>query len=79
MKTDQGFEWIYWKLSYRRKFIRTLWAIPLALLISVIICYRYDSLFIKVALISFLFIIVAIQLMYNYKHHKKEVVKTDNL
>jgi len=29
--TDQGFEFAYWKLSYRRKFIRTLWMSPLIL------------------------------------------------
>ena len=29
-KVDKGFELIYWKLSYRRKFIRTLWLIPWA-------------------------------------------------
>ena len=27
-KVDKGFELVYWKLSYRRKFIRTLWTIP---------------------------------------------------
>ena len=27
-KVDKGFELVYWKLSYRRKFIRTLWMIP---------------------------------------------------
>lgn len=26
-KVDKGFELIYWKLSYRRKFIRTLWLV----------------------------------------------------
>ena len=27
-KVDKGIELCYWKLSYRRKFIRTLWIIP---------------------------------------------------
>lgn len=27
-KVDKGFELVYWELSYRRKFIRTLWMIP---------------------------------------------------
>ena len=30
-KVDKGFELVYWKLSYRRKFIRTLWMIPWAI------------------------------------------------
>lgn len=28
-KVDEGFEWIYFNLSYRRKFIRTLWVLGL--------------------------------------------------
>ena len=31
-KIDKGFELDYWKLSYRRKFIRTLWLIPLGII-----------------------------------------------
>lgn len=29
-KVDKGFQLIYWKLSYRRKFLRTLWWTPLS-------------------------------------------------
>jgi hypothetical protein len=32
-KTDKGFELSYWKLSYRRKFVRTLWGAPAVLLL----------------------------------------------
>ena len=32
-KIDKGFSFSYWRLSYRRKFIRTLWFIPLAVLV----------------------------------------------
>ncbi|GAA0741604.1 hypothetical protein [Clostridium oceanicum] len=28
-KVDKGFEILYWRLSNRRKFIRTLWFIPI--------------------------------------------------
>ncbi len=31
-KIDTGIELCYWKLSYRRKFIRTLWMIPLSII-----------------------------------------------
>ena len=31
-KVDKGFEINYWKLSYRRKFIRTLWVSPIVIL-----------------------------------------------
>lgn len=36
-KVDKGFELIYTNLSYRRKFIRTLWMAPLFLLCWVLI------------------------------------------
>ena len=32
-KVDKGIMVCYWKLSYRRKFIRTLWMIPIAIVI----------------------------------------------
>ena len=28
-KVDKGIQFCYWKLSYRRKLIRTIWMIPL--------------------------------------------------
>lgn len=31
-KIDKGFELIYWKLTYRRKLIRTLWMVPFVFL-----------------------------------------------
>ena len=41
-KVDKGIELCYWKLSYRRKFIRTLWMIPIAI---VIIFYFHTKIF----------------------------------
>lgn len=31
-KVDKGFEFLYVKLSWRRKFIRTLWMLPISIL-----------------------------------------------
>ena len=36
-KVDKGIELCYWKLSYRRKLIRTLWMIPIA--IFIVLCF----------------------------------------
>ncbi len=38
-KVDKGFELLYENLSYRRKFIRTLWLIPLGIVVGIIITY----------------------------------------
>lgn len=72
MRIDKGYEWNYWKLSYRRRFIRTLWLIPIVLLASLFICYNTKSIFIKVVIISILVIMGAIQLIYNNRKYQKE-------
>jgi hypothetical protein len=33
---DEGFEFVYLRLSYRRKFIRTLWTFPFMFLVFVL-------------------------------------------
>lgn len=77
MKIDKGLVWSYWKISYRRKFIRTLWMIPFLVLAIVIISYSHKyTTFIKAFLILILLIIEAIQLIYNYRHYQKEKNKT---
>ncbi|MFA6033487.1 MAG: hypothetical protein WC889_11365 [Myxococcota bacterium] len=36
---DKGFCFSYWRLSYRRKFLRTLWTIPWALGMVVLLVF----------------------------------------
>jgi len=78
MEKDKGFELFYNKLSYRRKFIRTIWLIPLGIVVGSIITYIN----IIVSLFYWLlFIVTGIkQLKYNYVMWKKEIEqpKTDN-
>ncbi|MEJ8555147.1 hypothetical protein [Tepidibacter sp. Z1-5] len=62
-KVDEGFELFYWNLSYRRKFIRTLWCSPVLLLL-VPICPN--------KVIVFCCILFVIQAIYNYKKWKSE-------
>ena len=66
-KVDKGFELVYWKLSYRRKFIRTLWMIFIQIVGR---NYKYTIL----AGIIYL-VILPIQAIYNYKKWMKEEMK----
>lgn len=72
-KVDKGFELLYDNLSYRRKLIRTLWLIPVGIVVGIVITY----ISIIVSIIYWLwFIIVGIkQLKYNYIMWKKETKK----
>ena len=72
-KTDRGIELRYWKLSYRRKFIRTLWLIPVSVIIIIGI-YKEAQSYVFTGIIGVvLFIAVFIQAVYNYKKWKKEI------
>ena len=71
-KEDKGSVFFYYKLSYRRKFIRTLWTFPVVV-ISLVVIYIFAGLNSNETLIisiSFL-IIFLIQLFYNYLKWKK--------
>ena len=71
-KKDKGAVFFYYKLSYRRKFIRTLWTFPVVV-ISLVVIYIFAGLKSNENLIisiSFL-IIFLIQLFYNYLKWKK--------
>lgn len=75
-KTDKGSEMIYWKLSRRRKFIRTLWMIPISIAILVftfIYGYsRYGSFTLAIILAILMLILLPTQVIYTYKQWKKE-------
>lgn len=72
-KVDKGFELLYDNLSYRRKFIRTLWLIPIGIAVGIVITY----ISIIISLFYWLiFIINAVkQLKDNYTMWKKETNK----
>ena len=71
-KVDKGFELFYWKLSYRRKFIRTLFFIPCFILIMIICQILLKNIFFTVVYSLFLVISLIIQLTYNYKKWEEE-------
>lgn len=73
-KVDKGFELFYDKLSYRRKFIRTLWMIPIGIFVGIIIAYIGIGFVTAVYWIWFLMVGWK-QLKYNYKMQKQEMIR----
>jgi hypothetical protein len=71
-KVDKGFQLIYWKLSYRRKFIRTLWTIPIFVISIGIIIFLGNGIFMSRVMPLILIILFIIQLIYNYIKWKKD-------
>ena len=71
-KVDTGFAFIYYKLSYRRKIIRSFWSIlifiPALIIIYLTPVWNFQFRLIIIALLFFLFIL---QLAYNYFMWKK--------
>lgn len=76
-KVDKGFEFVYYKLSYRRKFIRTIVSLPflagcLGILYYLNLSIQYWSQRTYFIILTIFIIAYAIQLVYNYKMWKKE-------
>ena len=71
-KVDKGFQLIYWKLSYRRKFIRTLWSIPILVISIGIIIFLGNGIFMSIVMPLILIILFIIQLIYNYIKWEKD-------
>ena len=71
-KKDKGFVFCYWKLSYRRKFFRTLWMLPLLVVVLIINHNVYSSIFLKCTIASVLLLSFMIQAIYTYKKWKAE-------
>jgi len=73
-KVDKGYEFNYSKLTYRRKFIRNLWSIPI-FLFAIIFGWRYGSNFIINMINTILLpIIFIVQLTYTYLKWQKEIL-----
>lgn len=71
-KYIKGFELIYFNLSYRRKFIRTLWTTSFVILILVFNWFLDIPSFLKVPVIAICIVVDLIQLSWNYYKMKKE-------
>ena len=74
-KVDKGIAFCYWKLSYRRKFIRTLWMIPIAIVIIFYFHTTFQSILQTCLVATLLAIMLLIQAIYNYRKWKNETCK----
>ena len=68
-KVDKDFELCYWKLSYRRKFIRTLWVLAIVILMSPFLISKD-----RTATATVLIILTLVQLIYNYLKWQKDKI-----
>ena len=67
---DGGFN--YWKLNYRKKFIRTLWMIPVAIFLSIQLFVMDIQSNISVFILVLLIVPLIVQLLYTYIKWKSE-------
>jgi len=71
-KVDTGFELVYFKLSYRRKMIRTLWSFPIIIILLIVPYMTFDlNFYWKLMITVLLLVLNFIQLAYNYYQWKK--------
>ncbi len=71
-KVDKGIELCYWKLSYRRKFIRTLWMFPIAGILVICFHKTFQSKIWICVVTTIILIMLLIQSIYNYKKWKMD-------
>lgn len=71
-KVDKGIMVCYWKLSYRRKFIRTLWMIPIEFVVLICFHNTFQSNLWTGLVATAMAILLLIQAVYNYKKWKNE-------
>ena len=72
---DKGFEINYYNLSYRRKFIRTLWMIPFMILTICLMVWMGAPLFITIPVAVIFAVTGFIQAFHNYKKWQEETDK----
>ena len=66
-KIDQGFVFFFWKLSSRRKFIRTLWLLPLFFTALILVQITFDDPLFTAVIGSEILLVFIVQLAYYVK------------
>ena len=69
---DQGFVFFFWKLSSRRKFIRTLWLLPLFLTALILVQITFEDHLFTAVIGSEILLIFIVQLAYYYVKWKSD-------
>lgn len=77
-KVDKGIGFCYWKLSYRRKLIRTLWMVPVLIIINIAFYKEFPAYSYARIIGVILFLPVFIQAAYNYKKWKDEIAQEED-
>jgi choline-glycine betaine transporter len=73
LKNGRNSGFIYWKLNYRKKFIRTLWHIPISIIaIIVLLTSEIPELEKKIWILALLISLPA-QLVYTYFKRRNEI------
>lgn len=71
-KVDKGFAFNYYKLSYRRKFIRSLIMLPISIIVISVIYFITDwNLLVNLILGVILLVLFVGQMIYNYYMWKR--------
>lgn len=79
VKVDEGFELNYFKLSYRRKIIRTVMLFPFIVILLIIVYFFYNwSLIVFVSFALLPLLGTTVQMLYNYNKWKKEEAEKCN-
>ena len=71
-KIDQGFVFFFWKLSSRRKLIRTLWLLPLLLTALILVQITFEDHLFTAAIGSEILLVFIVQLAYYYVKWKSD-------
>lgn len=71
-RIDKGFAYCYWHLSYRRRFKRTLWTLPILIIVLFLLQVTYESYFLTIVMAVVLGMIFMIQAVVNYRKWKEE-------
>jgi len=76
---DLGFCLSYWRLSYRRKFIRTVWSCVIGTpLMAVLLAKLGFSGWQLYGLVTLAVVLVALQVLYNYNRWQSEIISKDS-
>lgn len=70
-KVDKGFALNYWRLSYRRKFIRTLWMTPVCICIIVLLWIKSSTTYAMIWTVIIVLLEI-IQLVFTFYKWKSE-------
>ncbi|QDI90684.1 hypothetical protein EPH95_05405 [Salicibibacter halophilus] len=72
MKNGRDTGFVYWKLNYRSKFRRTLWHVPFAIILSILIFTFFGLTTINIVVVITMLSLLIAQLLYTYLKWKSE-------